>query len=113
MRPGAYWWARSQFRQRPSTYQPGEVSVGIMNALLRIERHPRRRALVMEGATEGNETDDVSAVNPHGCRPPADCGAWDLSGPKGAVGRTTVIADGGYRGTCLLIPHRRPRGRPS
>ncbi|GAA3114784.1 hypothetical protein GCM10017687_29910 [Streptomyces echinatus] len=29
-----------------------------------------------------------------------------LSGAKDAVGGTTVIADGGYRGTGLLIPHR-------
>lgn len=28
-----------------------------------------------------------------------------------AVGRTTVIADGGYYGTGLAIPHRRERGR--
>ncbi|MGX1090892.1 hypothetical protein RKD47_001573 [Streptomyces albogriseolus] len=37
--------------------------------------------------------------------------AWDLSGAKDAVGRTTVIADGGYRGTGLVIPHRREPGR--
>ncbi|MFE7810239.1 transposase [Streptomyces sp. NPDC057430] len=36
-----------------------------------------------------------------------DCKAWALSGAKDAVGRTTVIADGGYRGTGLVIPHRR------
>ncbi|GAA4020148.1 hypothetical protein GCM10022384_70910 [Streptomyces marokkonensis] len=36
-----------------------------------------------------------------------DCKAWELSGAKAAVGRTTVIADGGYRGTGLVIPHRR------
>ncbi|MFB7837024.1 transposase [Streptomyces sp. NPDC056056] len=36
-----------------------------------------------------------------------DCKAWELSGAKDAVGRTTVIADGGYRGTSLVIPHRR------
>ncbi|MFE1947289.1 transposase [Streptomyces massasporeus] len=35
-----------------------------------------------------------------------DCKAWELSGAKAAVGRTTVIADGGYRGTGLVIPHR-------
>ena len=40
-----------------------------------------------------------------------DCKAWTLSGTKDAVGRTTVIADGGYRGTGLLIPHRRERGQ--
>ncbi|EST36736.1 hypothetical protein M878_00405 [Streptomyces roseochromogenus subsp. oscitans DS 12.976] len=40
-----------------------------------------------------------------------DCKAWELSGAKVAVGRVTVIADGGYRGTGLLIPHRRERGR--
>ncbi|CAM5702883.1 hypothetical protein SCANM124S_00281 [Streptomyces canus] len=28
-----------------------------------------------------------------------DCKAWELSGAKGAVGSTTMIADGGYRGT--------------
>lgn len=28
-----------------------------------------------------------------------------------AVGRTTVIADGGYRGAGLVIPHRRERGQ--
>ncbi len=37
--------------------------------------------------------------------------AWELSGAKAAVGRATVLADGGYRGTGLLIPHRRERGR--
>ncbi|MEU0840386.1 transposase [Streptomyces sp. NPDC005962] len=40
-----------------------------------------------------------------------DCKAWELSGAKNAVGRTTVIADGGYRGTGLVIPHRRERGQ--
>jgi hypothetical protein len=40
-----------------------------------------------------------------------DCKAWELSGAKDAVGRTTVIADGGYRGTGLIIPHRRERGQ--
>ncbi|MFJ3786245.1 transposase [Streptomyces sp. NPDC090093] len=40
-----------------------------------------------------------------------DCKAWELSGAKAAVGRTTVIADGGYRGTGLVIPHRRERGQ--
>ncbi|QTE02956.1 IS5 family transposase IS112 [Streptomyces cyanogenus] len=35
-----------------------------------------------------------------------DCKAWELSGAKDAVGRATVIADGGYRGTGLVIPHR-------
>lgn len=39
-----------------------------------------------------------------------DCKAWALSGAKDAVGRTTVIADGGYRGTGLVIPHRREGG---
>ncbi|MFF4881204.1 transposase [Streptomyces nigra] len=40
-----------------------------------------------------------------------DCKAWELSGAKAAVGNTTVIADGGYRGTGLVIPHRRERGQ--
>ncbi|MER6778387.1 MULTISPECIES: transposase [unclassified Streptomyces] len=40
-----------------------------------------------------------------------DCRAWALSGAEEAVGRTTVIADGGYRGTGLVIPHRRERGQ--
>ncbi|MFE5687020.1 transposase [Streptomyces sp. NPDC056512] len=40
-----------------------------------------------------------------------DCKAWELSGAKGAVGNTTVIADGGYRGTGLIIPHRRDPGQ--
>ncbi|CAL2067273.1 transposase [Streptomyces sp. TR1341] len=34
------------------------------------------------------------------------CKTWHLSGAKAAVGKTTVITDGGYRGTGLLIPHR-------
>ncbi|MGY3061623.1 hypothetical protein ACVWZD_005921 [Streptomyces sp. TE3672] len=41
-----------------------------------------------------------------------DCVAWELSGAKSSVGNTTVIADGGYRGTGLIIPHRREPGRP-
>ncbi|GAA1283748.1 hypothetical protein GCM10009646_84130 [Streptomyces aureus] len=40
-----------------------------------------------------------------------DCKAWDLPGAKDAVGKTTVIADGGYRGTDLVIPHRREPAR--
>ncbi len=40
-----------------------------------------------------------------------DCKAWELSGAKAAVGGTTVIADGGYHGTGLVIPHRREPGQ--
>jgi hypothetical protein len=43
--------------------------------------------------------------------PRNDCKARELSGAKAAVGRTTVIADGGYRGAGLVIPHRRKRGQ--
>jgi hypothetical protein len=41
-----------------------------------------------------------------------DCRAWEESGAKTAVGTTpAVIADGGYRGTGLTIPHyRRHKG---
>lgn len=38
-----------------------------------------------------------------------DCKAWELSGVKAAVGRTTIIADGGYRGIGLVIPHHREK----
>ncbi|UUU27843.1 transposase [Streptomyces sp. DSM 40750] len=40
-----------------------------------------------------------------------DCKAWELSGAKDAVGKAAVIADGGYRGTDLVIPHRRERDK--
>ncbi|MEU5002256.1 transposase [Streptomyces sp. NPDC021622] len=40
----------------------------------------------------------------------ADCKAWTESGAKAAVGRTTTIADGGYPGTGLVLPHRRRKG---
>jgi hypothetical protein len=40
-----------------------------------------------------------------------DCKAWELSGAKAAAGNATVIADGGYRGTGLVIPHRREPGQ--
>ncbi|MEV7739948.1 transposase [Streptomyces sp. NPDC088921] len=40
-----------------------------------------------------------------------DCKAWELSGAKAAVGNAVVIADGGYRGTGLVIPHRREPGQ--
>lgn len=40
-----------------------------------------------------------------------DCKAWELSGAKATVGKTTVIADGGYRDTGLIIPYRRERGQ--
>ncbi|WP_329212559.1 transposase [Streptomyces sp. NBC_01708] len=36
-----------------------------------------------------------------------DCKAWAESGAKDAVGATTTIADGGYPGTGLVMPHRR------
>lgn len=40
-----------------------------------------------------------------------DCKAWEESGAKAAVGKTMTIADGGYPGTGLVIPHRRERGQ--
>ncbi|AJF70401.1 transposase (plasmid) [Streptomyces vietnamensis] len=40
-----------------------------------------------------------------------DWKAWDESGAKAAVGNTVTIADGGYPGTGLVIPHRRQRGQ--
>ncbi|MGW2288033.1 transposase [Streptomyces phaeochromogenes] len=39
-----------------------------------------------------------------------DCRAWAESGAKAAVGNTTTIADGGYPGTGLVMPHRRRKG---
>lgn len=39
-----------------------------------------------------------------------DSRAWEECGAKAAVGKTTTIADGGYRGTGLAIPHYRRRG---
>ncbi|WP_037601771.1 IS5/IS1182 family transposase [Streptacidiphilus rugosus] len=39
-----------------------------------------------------------------------DCKAWAESGAKAAVGKTITIADGGYPGTGLVMPHRRSPG---
>lgn len=39
-----------------------------------------------------------------------DCKAWEESGAKAAVGTTMTIADGGYPGTGLVMPHRRRKG---
>lgn len=39
-----------------------------------------------------------------------DCRAWTESGAQEAVENAMTIADGGYRGTGLVIPHRR-RGK--
>ncbi|PNV32729.1 IS5/IS1182 family transposase [Streptomyces sp. DH-12] len=39
-----------------------------------------------------------------------DCRAWAESGAQAAVGNTTTIADGGYPGTGLVMPHRRRKG---
>jgi hypothetical protein len=39
-----------------------------------------------------------------------DCKAWVESGAEAAVGNTMTIADGGYPGTGLLMPHRRRKG---
>lgn len=47
-------------------------------------------------------------------RPPAGnrngCKAWTDSGARDAVGTDTTIADGGYPGTGLVMPHRRRKG---
>ncbi|MGR6999021.1 transposase [Yinghuangia aomiensis] len=40
-----------------------------------------------------------------------DCKAWGLSGAEEAVGTARVVGDGGYRGTGVLVPHRRERGQ--
>ncbi len=40
-----------------------------------------------------------------------DCKAWEESGAKAAVGRTLTIADGGYPGAGLVMPHRRRKGK--
>ncbi|MFJ3941850.1 transposase [Streptomyces parvus] len=39
-----------------------------------------------------------------------DYKAWEESGAKAAVGTTRTIADGGYPGTRLVMPHRRRKG---
>jgi hypothetical protein len=39
-----------------------------------------------------------------------DCKAWGESGAKTAVGLSMTIADGGYPGTGLVMPHRRRAG---
>ncbi|MFE6163236.1 transposase [Streptomyces sp. NPDC056486] len=39
-----------------------------------------------------------------------DCKAWEESGAKAAVGKTMAVADGGYPGTGLVMPHRRRKG---
>ena len=39
-----------------------------------------------------------------------DSRGWEESGAKCAVGNTMTIADGGYQGTGLVIPHRRRKG---
>ncbi|MFE3518948.1 transposase [Streptomyces sp. NPDC059166] len=39
-----------------------------------------------------------------------DCRAWSESGAEAAVGKTIAIADGGYPGTGLVMPHRRRKG---
>ncbi|TCR11386.1 transposase [Streptomyces sp. BK205] len=39
-----------------------------------------------------------------------DCKAWTESGAAAVVSKTTTIADGGYQGTGLVTPHRRPAG---
>lgn len=39
-----------------------------------------------------------------------DCRAWAESGTQTAVGRITTIADGGYPGTGVVMPHRRHKG---
>ncbi|GGT20220.1 hypothetical protein GCM10010207_19340 [Streptomyces atratus] len=38
--------------------------------------------------------------------------AWAESGAKAAVGQTTTIADGGYPGTGLVMPHCSPPAPP-
>lgn len=39
-----------------------------------------------------------------------DSRGWEESGAKAAVGNTMTVADGGYQGTGLVIPHRRRKG---
>lgn len=39
-----------------------------------------------------------------------DSRGWEESGAKAAIGKTMTIADGGYQGTGLVIPHRRRKG---
>lgn len=38
-----------------------------------------------------------------------DSRGWEESGAEAAVGHTMTIADGGYQGTGLVIPHRRAK----
>lgn len=39
-----------------------------------------------------------------------DSRGWEESGAKATVGKTMTIADGGYQGTGLVVPHRRRKG---
>ncbi|TQK86260.1 hypothetical protein FB563_6374 [Streptomyces puniciscabiei] len=72
---------------------------------------PRSALAVARLESRTRNTRLVLAVGPPLPGNRNDCKAWELSGTKDAVGRTTVIADGGYRGTGLVIPHRRERSR--
>lgn len=40
-----------------------------------------------------------------------DCKVWEESGAKGAVGKMTTIADGGYPGTGLVMPTAAARAK--
>ncbi|MFB7095772.1 transposase family protein, partial [Streptomyces virginiae] len=42
----------------------------------------------------------------------ADAHVWRESGLPAKAAGTTVIADGAYLGTGLIVPHRRRAGRP-
>jgi len=42
-----------------------------------------------------------------------DCKAWAESGAKAAIGNTVTIADSGYPGTGLVMPHRRRKAKNS
>ncbi|MGY3334880.1 hypothetical protein ACVW0K_000979 [Streptomyces filamentosus] len=42
----------------------------------------------------------------------ADAHVWRESGPPATAAGTTVIADGAYLGTGLIVPHRKRVGRP-
>lgn len=48
---------------------------------------------------------------PTGVRQPQRLHGWELSGAKAAGSKTTAIADGGYRATNLVIPHRGEHGQ--
>lgn len=115
----AYWRTNLTLRQLAPLYGISTSAADRVTPSSRPEARTSAASAVPQGHRAHRGRHPGPHPRPHRCRGVQelpvlhhrnDCKAWEESGAKLAVGKTVTIADGGYPGTGLVMPHRRRKG---